>query len=222
MGLGCSGPKPTWTIKKKGMTNSLIRLDRALVNTNWTTNFLDAKVQNLPRTSSEHCPLLIHVTGWYKISMDGSSRDNPGPTGVRGIIKDHRGLWIKGFFGRINNTSSLKAELWAAYEGLKSIQGGGGNYILEIDSLEVINLLSTNQADNHPFKVLLNNFKHIIRSQNIILSHTLKEGNKYADHLANFGVSQFEEMVTLDLPSSCILPLLRADISCTRVFREPN
>ncbi|KAL7222108.1 hypothetical protein ACSBR1_023926 [Camellia fascicularis] len=41
MDLGCIGPKVTWSNNKKGWANTMVRLDRAMCNTEWRTSFPD-------------------------------------------------------------------------------------------------------------------------------------------------------------------------------------
>ncbi|KAF7839972.1 RNA-directed DNA polymerase [Senna tora] len=52
--LGFVGPKYTW---QRGDLS--IRLDRALVNTEWRLKFPEATVTHLPKYKSDHCPLWI-------------------------------------------------------------------------------------------------------------------------------------------------------------------
>ncbi|KAG5557684.1 hypothetical protein RHGRI_007809 [Rhododendron griersonianum] len=61
--LGFSGPKFTWNNGRKGMANVQKRLDRALCNEEWQNLFPEGMVQILPRTYSDHSPILIHVFG---------------------------------------------------------------------------------------------------------------------------------------------------------------
>lgn len=60
MDLGFSGPKFMWSNKRN---NGLVmkRLDRALSNPQWKVLFEDAHVCHLPRTSSDHHPILLHT-----------------------------------------------------------------------------------------------------------------------------------------------------------------
>ncbi|KAK2966357.1 hypothetical protein RJ640_021501 [Escallonia rubra] len=57
--LGCSGPKLTWTNSNRGLANTQERLDRALVNSQWLVKNPSSSVTNLPRTTSDHSPILI-------------------------------------------------------------------------------------------------------------------------------------------------------------------
>ncbi|KAI8031373.1 hypothetical protein LOK49_LG01G03784 [Camellia lanceoleosa] len=68
MDLGCSGPKFTWTNNRKGLSNTIERLDRALCNAEWNTLFLESTIRNLPWTYSDHSPLIIYTEGLSKLS----------------------------------------------------------------------------------------------------------------------------------------------------------
>lgn len=57
--LGASGPKFTWHGQRSGASQIKVRLDRALANMAWRVKFADARVQVLPRTHSDHNPLLL-------------------------------------------------------------------------------------------------------------------------------------------------------------------
>lgn len=61
MDLKYSGPRFTWTNKRN---NGLVMkcLDRALANPQRKLLFNDSYVHHLPRTSSDHHPILLHTT----------------------------------------------------------------------------------------------------------------------------------------------------------------
>ncbi|XP_028093960.1 uncharacterized protein LOC114294059 [Camellia sinensis] len=63
MDLGCAGPRLTWSNNRKGWANTIVRLERALCNTEWRITFLDGAVKNLPRTYSDHSPLMVLTQG---------------------------------------------------------------------------------------------------------------------------------------------------------------
>lgn len=55
-----SGPRFTWSnCKKDNLILGL--LDRFLANPNWITNFPNFVVTHLPRTTSDHCPIMINL-----------------------------------------------------------------------------------------------------------------------------------------------------------------
>jgi hypothetical protein len=61
--LGFKGPSSTWTNNRDGPSNIRERLDRVLANMQWKLLFPEAMVSHLPRTHSDHCPLLVDVAG---------------------------------------------------------------------------------------------------------------------------------------------------------------
>ncbi|KAL7165830.1 hypothetical protein ACSBR2_036656 [Camellia fascicularis] len=66
--LGSSGPKMTWTNNRQCLANTMERLDRALSNLEWRTMFPEATVKVLPRTYSDHSPLLVYTQGMHTLN----------------------------------------------------------------------------------------------------------------------------------------------------------
>lgn len=64
--LGYSGSKFTWSNNRSGLANIKKRLDRALANSQWRTQFPEGMVQVLPRIYSDHSPLLIRTFGYHQ------------------------------------------------------------------------------------------------------------------------------------------------------------
>ena len=65
MDLGSCGPRMTWTNGRFGLTNMLVRLDRALANANWRAMFPEATVRVLPRTYSTITLFWFLLTIWF-------------------------------------------------------------------------------------------------------------------------------------------------------------
>ncbi|GMP71033.1 hypothetical protein CsSME_00029606 [Camellia sinensis var. sinensis] len=59
MDLGCSGPRLACSNNKKGWANTMLKLDRVMCNTEWRTKFPNGFVRNLPRTYSDHSPMMV-------------------------------------------------------------------------------------------------------------------------------------------------------------------
>ena len=57
--MGFSGPKFTWSNCHDISSLIMERLDRVVANTDWRLLYPDASVTHLPRTHSDHCPLLL-------------------------------------------------------------------------------------------------------------------------------------------------------------------
>ncbi|KAK3010773.1 hypothetical protein RJ639_011993 [Escallonia herrerae] len=61
--LGFQGPLFTWFRNRNGHCYLKERLDRGLCNRQWRLNFPEAFIKHLPRTHSDHCPILIDTKG---------------------------------------------------------------------------------------------------------------------------------------------------------------
>lgn len=111
MDLGCSGPRLTWSNGRQGMANTLKRLDRVVCTTEWRLQFQEGVVRNLPRTYSDHAPIVIYTEGKLKMNTDGSSKGDSGDGGFGGLIRDEKGIWLCGYFGKLTNCTCIEAEI---------------------------------------------------------------------------------------------------------------
>ncbi|KAL7262612.1 hypothetical protein ACSBR1_000886 [Camellia fascicularis] len=118
MDLGCSGPQLTSSNERQGLANTLERLDRAVCNSEWRMAFTEGAVRNLPRTYSDHSPLIVFTQGKIKLNTDGCARGDPGEGGFGGLFHDETGIWLCGFFGKLETCYSLEVEMWGIYRGL--------------------------------------------------------------------------------------------------------
>ncbi|KAJ7963505.1 Endonuclease/exonuclease/phosphatase family protein [Quillaja saponaria] len=67
--LGAKGPKYTWKGSNQGFYGHVFkRLDRALANSDWVSQFPQAVVKVLPRIKSDHNLLLVDTTGLINYS----------------------------------------------------------------------------------------------------------------------------------------------------------
>lgn len=70
------------------------------------------------RWSSVQIQWTIPSMGWCKLNTDGASLGNPVKAGGGGLIRDHRGEWLKGFSRGIDKSTSVIAEFWDVRDGL--------------------------------------------------------------------------------------------------------
>ncbi|CAL1352198.1 unnamed protein product [Linum trigynum] len=56
--------------------------------------------------------------GWIKVNVDGAANGSQGPAGAGGALRNHHGVWIKGFVANLGTCSAIQAELWGIYHGL--------------------------------------------------------------------------------------------------------
>ncbi|KAL7201796.1 hypothetical protein ACSBR1_033489 [Camellia fascicularis] len=66
--LGSSGPRLTRTNNRQRLANTMKRLDRALCNAEWRTMFPKATIRVLPRTYSDHSPLVVYKQGMHTLN----------------------------------------------------------------------------------------------------------------------------------------------------------
>ena len=57
--ISYQGKPFTWSNARQGLALIRERLDRALINPAWLDHFPDTKVIHLPKTHSDHCPILL-------------------------------------------------------------------------------------------------------------------------------------------------------------------
>lgn len=66
--LGFSGASFTWCNGKKGSRRIKEQLDKAYANPAWASLFPKSQLIHLPRSSSDHCPILLQSQGQLSLS----------------------------------------------------------------------------------------------------------------------------------------------------------
>ncbi|XP_058181362.1 probable LRR receptor-like serine/threonine-protein kinase At1g56140 [Rhododendron vialii] len=143
-------------------------------------------------------------TGNVKLNTDGCWFEMNGRGGFGGLFRDHTGDWIMGFYGMRHFSSSLEAEMWSIYTGLKIIlERKLKNVTIESDSLTAVNLIKEGNPHNHPQSVLINEAHFIMAKTDTLIEHTYRSANQCADHLARMGIEQMDELVfVMNMPIS--------------------
>jgi len=156
------------------------------------------------------------------LNVDGSCMGTPMRASFGGIIRNSAGYYLSGFPG-CNNISYdiLYAELYAIYQGLilaKCLN------IIELvyytDSLLCINLLKGPPMRYHVYVVLIQDIKDLIGQSNVIVCHTLREGNQCADFYAKLGANSDNELLYHASPPDDLLHLIRMNAVGTLYSRE--
>ncbi|KAM7498823.1 hypothetical protein LguiA_023237 [Lonicera macranthoides] len=196
--------------------NSLLRKEEIVKEAMFFAKDIKSSFQQVSSSPNLKEPVLIRWNfpraGTIKLNTDGSSMGNPGPTGFRGLARDDQGKWMSGFAGFIRNAMILKAELWAAREAMVLIKDKGWlGAIVEVDSANVLDLINSNDWEDHPLKVLIKDCKQIALEMSLDIQHTLREGNRCADAMAKLGVNQLESLVVYKHIPNSVKKLLEAD-----------
>lgn len=141
--LGCSGPAHTWFRGNSVDTFKSARLDRGLVNDSWRLRFEEGRVRNLPKASSDHCPILISNTGFapipvslkpFRFQAAWLRHDKFNEFVLKHWVESTRIVpFLKSFAQKIQrwnkeefyNIFRKKSELWARLEGVQKILAQG-------------------------------------------------------------------------------------------------
>ncbi|KAK9988333.1 hypothetical protein SO802_028572 [Lithocarpus litseifolius] len=98
--LGFQGPRYTWTNKHDLCSLIQERLDRFFANPDWCVLYPEAQVTHLPRSSSDHCPVLMELEPQPNIRLNRPFRfhsfwlsDNPFPKIVQNAWSTESGLY---------------------------------------------------------------------------------------------------------------------------------
>ena len=84
---------------------------------------------------------------WHKLNLDGSSIGNSGRAGGGGLIRDDKGVWVKGYARNIGHTTSVAAELWALRDGLRLCSALKiPDVIIELDAKLIVDLLQKEEG----------------------------------------------------------------------------
>ncbi|KAI8563661.1 hypothetical protein RHMOL_Rhmol03G0126400 [Rhododendron molle] len=142
--------------------------------------------------------------GNVKLNTDGCWYEMNGRGGFGGLFRDQNGDWIMGFYGMRHFSSSLEAEIWSIYTGLKIILDRKiKNVTIDSDSLTAVNLIKEGNPLNHPQSVLIHEAHFLMAQTDTLIEHTYRSANQCADHLARMGIEQMDELVfVMNMPIS--------------------
>lgn len=94
------------------------------------------------------------AAGKIKLNTDGSVKEECGRYGYGRVIRDDKGQWLGGYYGKLNQCNSLEAELHAILVGLELIRSDQRNtVIVESDSSVAVNLAKAPRDEGHPMAV---------------------------------------------------------------------
>ncbi|EOY15823.1 Uncharacterized protein TCM_034780 [Theobroma cacao] len=141
------------------------------------------------------CSWMRPPTGSFKLNVDGSALGKPGPTGIRGAIRDHESF-IKGVFSTpIGMEDSNYAEFLAIKEGLSfffSSPWASSTLHVESDSKNAITWASDHNSVPWRMKLLSNSIEAFKTSfKDLTFTHINREANALADGLAKAGAIRF-------------------------------
>jgi ribonuclease HI len=133
------------------------------------------------------------ITNSLKWNVDGSSLGKPGPSGIGGVLRNHNGILL-GIFSMSagildSNVAELKAVVKAIELSATNCQLHHKHIIIESDSANVIRWM--NNPYNRPWlhQILFSSIQRLASCfGSITFTHSFRESNHMADHMAKQGV----------------------------------
>jgi ribonuclease HI len=162
------------------------------------------------------------VEGSVCLNVDGSLLVSTNTAGYGGLLRDNNGVFLLGFYGAATAPSILFAELMAILHGLQICWESGYRRISCFsDSLQAVNLIWDGVSAHHRFANEVVSIRQLLdRNWEIVVEHTLREGNACADVLAKMGALSDSPLVKISSPPVDLAIPLLADAQGVVFFRE--
>lgn len=127
--------------------------------------------------------------GWTKLNTDGSIQREIASFG--GLLRDYKGEPICGFVSKASQGDVFLVELWAIWRGLVLALGLGIKAIwVESDSMSVVKTINKKQPSCLKAQSCLKQiWKLLEKFDKYQISHSWRETNRAADHLAKMVLS---------------------------------
>ncbi|XP_048136012.1 uncharacterized protein LOC115742731 isoform X4 [Rhodamnia argentea] len=131
-----------------------------------------------------------------KLNTSGISRGNASSAGAGGTVHTSSGTWVLGYSLDLGKWSSLAADLWAVFQGLKLVWDRGYRQVLVVsDSSAALKCLKTAPRASDPNIDLIQGCRDLVsRDWDCTLDHISREKNAAAAWLADH---RSEEVLTV-------------------------
>ena len=151
---------------------------------------------------------------WVKLNCGGAYKESVDIAGCGGLIRDSNGQWLKGYVRKIGTCDALYAEMWGMYEGLRMARRQGFSQLVESDSKLLVDMVTENCKINGVVPVLIRRIRDLIELPGEVqINHTLREGNRSADWLAAYSLTQDSFVpIVLEVPPRELQNILFEDI----------
>lgn len=150
-------------------------------------------------------------TAGDKLNTDGCLYESNRKVGFGGLFRDHVGMWLLGYYGKLNCNSRLETELWGIYRGLTiMLEKGYSNVQIESDSLMAVQLINEGATGYNLHHALALDSNVLLRRTQSTLTHIYREANSSAGHMPRLGAEQHENLVvTEEAPNRCTILCLK-------------
>lgn len=111
------------------------------------------------------------------LNVDGSCSGIPRRAGFGGLIREHDGSWVLGFYGYLGDADPLREEMEALYHGLDMAWSAGiRNLLCFSDSATAISLVSQGASSLHRYAPIISAIREVLQRQwTVRVQHTLRE-----------------------------------------------
>ena len=124
--VGFSGPNFSWCNGQRGQARRWARLDRCLVNANWTNNYNAQILYHLPRVSSDHSPLLLVASNNALLNRKVFRFENFWFENADCLYVIHKALCFRPHSSPMHAFAHLLAHVKMEIKSWKTSWGGGG------------------------------------------------------------------------------------------------
>lgn len=161
-------------------------------------------IQNVPprwpdmlKMMEDYTPILKYTKvlwelpsqGWIKVNTDGAARGNPGRSSIRYVLRNEEGDVVYACGKEIPKGSNTVVEAKGVYEALKFCLDN--DYVLidlHTDSMLLKNVITGEWKPPWAIGVIVEEIRDLMSRGNVTVSHTFREGNRLADHMANYAL----------------------------------
>ncbi|GLT95117.1 hypothetical protein SLE2022_128190 [Rubroshorea leprosula] len=157
-----------------------------------------------------------------KLNTDGSRMQETGLVSAGGLLRDFSGTFIQGFSVNIGQISVFLAELWGCREGLiLRMNKGISHLVVEMDSLSAVQVIEGSKEQDRLAAVLVDDIRRL-KGGFIAFSiqHTLREGNRAADFMAEIGHNLPTGTTVFDSPPPGLITFLEENTSGVAFLRH--
>lgn len=142
-----------------------------------------------PRLKFEKVIWEFSLEGWIKVNTDGTSRGNPGRNAIGFCLRDKAGDLRYAIGREITEGSNNETEVVATVEALRLCRALNYTQIwIQTDSVLLKNIIDGLWKPPWCIVEYVEEIMRLKEGCNIKVSHIFREGNRLADHLANYAL----------------------------------
>ncbi|KAK8479269.1 hypothetical protein V6N11_064496 [Hibiscus sabdariffa] len=147
---------------------------------------------------------------WIKLNFDGARFLVDDNVVYDGVLRDHYGIWVCGFFKFVRRCSTLEVELRRMTTRLKiAWDMGFRQLVVKADNMDAIKVLR-NQFHKRNLISLINYVRDLCQQEwRVSFAHIVRRNNRVTGRLAKLISDSNLDVVLYDVPLSVVLSFLR-------------